>query len=509
MHPMEPDYMQEPEESIHLSDYLHILLKHKWLIAACFVTVLGIAVFISFRTEPVYQATSTMVIDYKAITSPVTGEKIDYGGFLSNQVSINTHMRLLKSRPVLEKVARGLGLNRRFDPQKTKTEDHTLGPIQAFFFNLKTYFSGLRKNFSLLLGQSEPAAVPPPDRETKLVQYLSGKLDVGQMRDTNLLTINAFDTDPIMAREIANTLAQTYIQHQASGRLQSSQDMLNWMTDQLYEVQKKLEDSETAFQAFKENEQIYSIEGKRNLISQQIQESNQGYLETRSQRLEIESKMKELKRISRQKGSMIDGRLLINNPLINELYSQVLNLEVESNRLSQVYKSKHPKMAQIQNRVEQTRGKLNDELNKEIDNLEAKLAVLKSKEEILQENMTSSEHVALQADKKEFRYAMLQRGVETNRKLYDTLLSKIEASAIDEDLDVSNIRIVEEAIIPPVPVKPDKKRNIMLGAVLGLMLGAGLAFLLEFMDRSIRSEEDVERYLGMPVLSMIPEAEKP
>jgi len=510
MHPMESEYMQEPEEGINLSDYLHLLLKHKWLIAICFAAVLGIAVFITIRAVPVYQATSTLVIDQKGVTSPVTGEKIiDYGGYYGSQIALKTHLQLLKSRPVLEKVARELHLDRRFDPAAAPAQDYTLGPVRSFFAGLKRHLAGMKKNLGLLFGGPEPAALPPPDRETRMVNYISGKVGVGQVRDTNLLNINAWDSDPVMATEIANTLARIYIQHQASGRLKSSQDMLNWMTDQLYEVQKKLEDSEAAFQAFKENEKIYSIEGKRNLITEQIQKSNQGYLETRSQRLELETRLGELKRISRQEGGAIHGRLLIDNPLINELYSQILNLEVESNRLSKVYKSKHPKMVQIQGRIEKTRNKLEEELGKEMDNLRAKLSVLKSKEEALQQNMASSEQVALQANKKEFRYAMLQRNVETNRKLYDTLLSKIEASAIDEDLDVSNIRIVEEAIIPRAPIKPDKKRNIMLGAILGLMIGAGLAFLIEFMDRSIRSEEDVERYLGLPVLSIIPEAEKP
>ena len=509
MHSTESEFMQEPEENISISDYLHILSKHKWLIIICFVAVLSLAVFITLWMQPVYQATSTMVIDYQAVTSPVTGEKIDFGGYLSNQVSINTHMRLLKSRPVLEKVARDLRMDVTGNPHHLKEQGFAMDPIRGLLLNVKHYFTSVTKNISLLFGKPEPPVLSPLNKENALIKYLENKVAINQIRDTNLLSLHAWDTEPVRAMEIANTLAKNYIQHTASGRLKSSQEMLNWMTDQLYEVQKKLEDSETAFQAFKENAQIYSIEGKRDLISKQIQESNQGYMETRTERLELETKINELKRISAQNGGMIHGRLLIDNPLINELYSQILSLEVESNRLSKVYKPKHPKMVQIQSRIDKTKNKLNGELHREMDNLNAKLAVLKSKEEVLQETMSNSEQVALQANKKEFRYAMLQRNVETNRKLYDTLLSKIEASAIDEDLDVSNIRIVEEAIIPVAPVKPNKKRNIILGAVLGLLFGTGLAFLSEFMDQTIRSEEDVERHLGLPVLSMIPEAEKP
>jgi len=106
------------------------------------------------------------------------------------------------------------------------------------------------------------------------------------------------------------------------------------------------------------------------------------------------------------------------------------------------------------------------------------------------------------------QYTILERNVETSRKLYDTLLTKIEATNVDEDMDMSNIRLIERADLPEAPVKPNKARNILLGMVLGLFAGIGMAFLREYMDQSFRNEEDVRKYLGLPVLSVIPEAEK-
>lgn len=285
--------------------------------------------------------------------------------------------------------------------------------------------------------------------------------------------------------------------------------MMNWMTGQLYETKKKLEDSEAEFQAYKQNEKIFSIEGKQQVITQQIQDFNDSYLETRNQRLELDSKIAELKRLYRKKKSHTGARLLVENALIDNLYQQLLDAEVEFNRLSKIYKERHPKIVQINSRIEKTRNKLNDELGKEMDNLKTKRTVLFNKEKVLQKTISDIENDALQANKKELQYTILERNVSTNRNLYDTLLAKIKASNIDENLDTSNIRIVEKAVLPQAPVKPNKKRNILLGAVLGLMFGIGIAFLREYMDQSLRTEEDVQKYLDLPVLSVIPKAEKP
>lgn len=507
---MSTPHTEEMEHSINFSDYLRVLLKRKWLIIACFVLVLGITTYNTFRTTPIYKATSTMVIENNIITSPVTGEKLDYGGFMTNQVSINTHIQLIKSSAVLENVIRVLGMGQaRPTRTVTRAPAYRDSSVKNILNKAKSFSQRVKDNTLLLLGKKEDKPLPPVDRHTQLIRNLSGKVNVEHLQGTNLLHISVWDPDPVKAKELADAVAQAYIEFNASGRLKSSKEMLDWMTAQLYETQKRLEDAEAAFQEFKENQGIFSLEGKRNLISQQISTTNQDYLETRNQRIELETRMVQLQKLAQQNNGVLSGRLLIENDLINTLYTQLLNLEVEMNRMANVYKPKHPKMVQIQTKIEQTRSKMKQELSKELDSLKAKLSLLVSKEEMLKDNMANSEQVALDTNKKEFKYAMLQRNIETNRKLYDTLLGKIEASNIDDNLDVTNIRIVEQAAIPRSPVIPDTRGNTRKGILMGLLLGIGLAFLLEYMDQSIRSEEDVQKYLDLPILALIPKVEKP
>ena len=186
----------------------------------------------------------------------------------------------------------------------------------------------------------------------------------------------------------------------------------------------------------------------------------------------------------------------------------MVNAEVELSRLGKVYKSKHPKVIEVRTRIDNTREKIEEEIKKETGNLRAEREVLLAKEEVFQKTMADFEKEAMETNKKELDYTILKRNVEMNQKLYDTILSRAKEADITGNIDVSNIRITEKAVLPTFPVSPNKKRNVVLGIIIGLMIGIGISFLWEYLDRSLRTEEDVHRYLDLPVLSVIPIADQ-
>jgi len=371
----------------------------------------------------------------------------------------------------------------------------------------KEILAQVKENIRLLLDQEEKV-LTPEEQLTGTVETLNENLDIEEVRDTRLLKISVEDHDPALSKDIANSLASAYIEFNIGNRLKSSKNTLSWMSDQLYEMKKKLEDSEEAFLAYKQRENLFSVEGKQKVIAQKIADFNDAQLEARNKRLEVAAKLQQLKRSLASGAGILNIRSLIGSPLIENLNSQLLDAEVELSRLSKVYKPKHPKIVQIKTKIEKTRKKLTQEVGKEIKSLEAEQAVLLAREKAMGKTIADFDQEALSTNRKELKYSILQRSVTTNQKLYDTLLSKVEESNVVKDADVSNIRIVERAVLPLSPVKPKKKLNLALSIIFGLMTGVGLAFLLEYMDRSLRTEEDVQRYMDLPVLSVVPEADK-
>jgi len=484
----------ETDQSPHLAEYYYILSKHKWTVITSLLVVLTMTMLFSFLLRPVYRATTTLVIEKEQSTSPLTGERLDYESYLSQSLTFNTHFKLITSRPVLERVIKDLKLD-----ELEGEKGIEVNPWKE----LLGQFTG---NIKLLFGREEKF-LTPGEKLRDLTEKLKRKIDIEQIRDTRLLKIGVDDHDKDIAVHIANSLAGTYIAFNIGNRLKSSQNTLSWMSDQLYEMKKTLEDAEEEFLAYKEREKLFSVTGRQKAIAQKLEEFNDAYIQARNKRLELDARLEKLGQTSFSGSDNLHFRSLLNNPLIDTLYSQLLESEVELSRLSKVYRSKHPKVIQIETKIDNTRSKLQKELRKEVENLKAERSVLLAKEKVLQKTMADFENDALQANRRELKYSILQRNVETNQNLYDTLLSKIKESNITGTQDVSNIRIAEKAIVPQFPVKPKKKLNFVLSIIFGLLTGVGLAFLWEYLDRTLHTEEDVRRYLGLTVLTVVPKTE--
>jgi uncharacterized protein involved in exopolysaccharide biosynthesis len=399
----------------------------------------------------------------------------------------------------LEQVIKDLKLDQ---VDKTQEEFIKINPIKQFL-------SRFKKNIILLLNHKKDMP-EPVDPYAGLVQSLKGMVKIENIEDTRLLKINASSPSPTKARDIANGLAKSYINFNINNRMKSSQDTLSWLTDRMYEMKKRLEDAEEEFLEYKQSVKLISVEGKQKIISQKITEFNDAYLQARNKRLELDTKLEKLEGISKFGKDIPLLRSLIDNKLINSLHSQLVDAELELSRLSKTYKSKHPKIVEINSHINQTRLKLNQEIEKELDNLKAEQAVLMSREKVLQKTITDFEKEGMENNKKELQHTILKRNMEMNQNLYDALLVRLKEADITGNINVSNIRITEKAQLPILPISPNKKRNFLLGVILGLMIGIGISFLWEYLDRSLRTEEDVRKYLGLPVLSVIPivESEK-
>ena len=199
-------------------------------------------------------------------------------------------------------------------------------------------------------------------------------------------------------------------------------------------------------------------------------------------------------------------RSLVDDPIIKNLYSTLTALEIEKGHLSNVYKPKHSKIVEVASKIQNTRSKLRIELRKKMAAMKQERDVLASQEREIKKQIADFENEAMQTSEKELAYNIYQRNVNTSQQLYDILLSQVKESNILQSSDTSNLTVVETADLPEKPVKPNKKRNFLLSIVLGVFGGVGLAFFLEYLNQTIRNEADVERFLGYPVIAVVPDA---
>lgn len=485
------------EKEIHLSEYFMVLIKRKTLITLVFFLTVSATLFYTFVSDPIYESSARLIIDKESSASPITGERTDYESYHSQAMTFNTSIKMIKSTPVIEMVIRELNLDEEQD-------------LEVSF--IRELVSQFKSNIKLLLQIDDKAGLSLEEQENlkqqELIATIKEKISVEQVRDTRLLNISVKDKDPEMAAAMVNTLARKYMEFNLANKMDASKQTLEWLNNELYALRKKLEDDEQKFFEYKQKHKVFSITGKQKLAEQKIQEFNNKYLEARNRRLELDAKINELDRNIRGVKDVANVRSLISNPMIETIYAKLVDLELELTRLSKVYKSRHPKILQIQSEIEKGKNRLAQEIEKEKVNLKSERKVLFAREKTLEKTIGEFEADALDTSSKELKYTILQRNVNTSQNLYDLMVSRVKESNILQTSNTSNIRLVETAQPPVAPVSPKKKRNLALGIVLGLFLGGGLAFLFEYLDQTIRTEDDIHEHLNLPVLAVVPKADK-
>lgn len=498
------DAVKAPEQ-IHLSDYWNVLKKRKSLIIAFTLITVSVTVFISFKMEPIFLASSRMSIERETTSSPISGQRMEYISMQAQMLTFNTHFKLINSKPVIENLLGALN-DLSFGEDSVESELST-NPLTEILGQARAAVKRLKNNIRLLI-KKEKIVYTEQEIHDLQIRGLQGQIKVSNIPDTRIMNISVIDPSPQRAASIANLLAKNYIEFDMASRMETSKSTLEWLNKELYELKKRLEDDEKKFYEYKQLNKVFSLTGKQKVIDQKISEFNNEYLSIRNKRQELDAKLSEVQKLISGSGNVAHIRSLISNNSIDSIYANVTNLELELNRLGKVFKGKHPKILQISSEIVKSKSKLESELSKELNNLKVQKQVYMTREKVLEANLAEFEEDAINTSGKELKYTILQRNMVTSQNLYDTLVSKIKESNIVSSSSSSNLRIVENASVPLNPIKPNKKKNFLLSLLLGLFGGVGMAFFLEYLDQTVRTEEDVQNFLDLPVLSVIPIADK-
>jgi succinoglycan biosynthesis transport protein ExoP len=435
---------------VHLRDYLMVLSRYKWLIISLIVVSLASTIFYQRRQMPIYQARAIIVIEPRRSQDVIFPQSVQ-----AISLDLETQIEVIRTAPVLASVIEQLQLT------------------------------------------TVPKGTP---EFSKLVKLLKRSIEIGFVRNTKMVIITAKHPIPEKAQAIANTVAQAYIDQDRLSRLQTGRDAVRWLSAQLAELKTKLKTSEEAFQRFKEIEGIISLDDKRGEELEDISRLNASYLSARSNRMEIEAIISKL-----ESGNHVPGEesvdlgipiALLDSPNLQRLGAELSGLQTELANKRRLFKDTYPGVKELRDRIRLTEQKILTELKRQQD-------FLKAQEDSFQTLQEAKHKEALKLSRKELEYLALEREVTTNREMYSTLLAKVGELSLAGEADLNNIRIVEPAELPMFPVG-NRTLTIILGGVLGVLLGIGFAFFLTYLENTVRVPDDVEQYLELPVLGIVP-----
>ena len=470
----------EQEESA-LRHYWRILYKRRYLILA--LTALGIAtgIFISMMTRPEYAGTVMIqVAREEAKVLNIEGVEQEGGGPRFDAEFYQTQYALLKSRSISELVVRDLGLADNYmflaDFNETKiTELRALSRAQRF------------------------------EMATKMVNR---NTVVTPVRLSSIVNVTYHSPDPQMAATIANSVAQHFVESNLTRRYEAAAYARQFLQTRLNLVRARLERSERAAVQYAQQQGLIKIRtgqgedaSEQSILANDLQSLSEQLALARAQRAQAEAQFRA------GTGGNIAAQSLSNLTLTNlrgeraELLGQLSKLESDFGPEYPAVVALRSQINELDRQMAREEGRVSSSVSQDLG---GRYRQALATERSLQARVDGLKSQLLGEQGRSIQFNIIQRDVDTNRALYDALLQRFKEVGIAGGIGTNNISIVDKALPPNGPFKPNLPLNIAIGLFLGLLCGAAVALLLENMEDAALQPGDVQHKHGVPLLGVTP-----
>lgn len=497
----------EREKPVDLRRYLQVVLKRRWVILAVFAVILIAVALKTYTATPVYRATTRLIIEKSLSASSVMPQNGMFYEIWDPQF-YNTQHKIIQSRAVAASVIDRLNLehSEEFFP---KPKDDPVSRVKRF---IADQVQGVKEAAAALFRTGDRQAVPQPDQadskgpDSGLISAVMDRITVTPVRDTRLVDVSFDAKDPVLAAMIANAVAQAYIEGNLETRLASVKDAVEWLSDRIEDERRKVNEAEYALLQYKERNKIITdfSSDTEQVTAQKLAQLNAQVVDAESARVEAETLLNQalaLRGSPELIGSIPD---VLSNSLISEIKSMEVDIYKQMSELSKKYGKNHPRMVALDSELKELNARKAKEVERVVNSLRNRYMVAQAKEESLKRAFEEQKEQALQLNEKAIRYSLLNREVESAREMYDLLVKRFKEATVAEDMKADNVRVIDRAEVPASPVSPDKRRNLLLALAVGLALGVGAAFLLEYLDNTIKLPEELKDHLDIAYLGPVP-----
>ena len=468
-------------DEIDLLAYWRMLAKRRWLIASLVAAGAAIALAMTLMATPMYRATAVVKIDNFSQSIVQMGEFSSPFGW--DPDFLTTRVGVLTSRTLAERVAEDLHLDsealaRLRPPSWLERLKGTLRPDAAAKGEATT-------------------AMSAAERATAAGTIMGG-LQVQPQMNSKLVDISFSSPVPAFAARAANAVADGYIAQELERTFGASSYARTYLEEQLELTKARLEQSERDLVEFAQKENLVNVGEGQSLAGQNLGTINTSLAEAQAQRIRAQARWSQL-----QANDSLPQDLMAAS-LVPSLRSQRADLQRQYQEKLQVFKPDYPDMQRLASQIKEMDRQITAEIASVRRSVRAEFDAALAQEKLLQGQLAELRDESLDTDSRSIRYNILRREADTNRQLYDSLLQRYKMVGAASDARPNNIAIIDRAQVPGGAYSPNGIRNLAIGLFLGLLLGVALALLLEFLDDTLKTPEDVEQKLRLPVLGIIP-----
>jgi capsular exopolysaccharide synthesis family protein len=339
----------------------------------------------------------------------------------------------------------------------------------------------------------------PKPNEEQLIETFHSNLDVAKSPDTRLIEIKFKSTDPKLAADVVNDLATAYVEQNYKSKFKSSMNISNWLSQQLTELQAKVEQSQQKLVDYQKENGLVGLDNTKNIVTDKLDDLNKELTAAQGDRIQKETAY----RLAQSGQSELVAKLEP-NPLVARLHEREAALNEQLANASVVFGPSHPKVRELKGQLQQVQESIKAENTRIGDHIRNDYEAAVRRERMLSGNLNQQKRAANEMSAASIQYNMLKRDYESNRQLYDGLLQKLKEAGVTATLKSSNIRIVDSARPPQKPISPNLPRALAFALLLGLGGGIGMAFVLDKWNDKVNTPEQVEILTPLMTLGVMP-----
>ena len=465
---------------MHLRDYWRIIRRRLWVpLSVVFVAVTLMTVYM-LRAPSIYEGKTTIQIDNEQNNS-FTLKELRFGA--EDALYINTQLKNLLNPRVAYSVARTLDLehNPNFELRRRRNPD-----------------AGARK-VQVVAGPNEEQA--DIDRLSDYVEELMNEVEITRLRDTRLVEIHYRHRDRDLARKITDTWADVFIKNDLETRSKSNKNSDQFLDERIATVKLELRQAEEKLLNYRRTDQVIDFGEKESTVIARLSGLNQALLEAENERKSLEGVYQLAQ--SADPSTIPDVQ---KDEYVRDLNKRLTELKEKRLELGVVYTPEWPDVRKVDQQITQVEGELRASHQRIIGGINNRYRAALQREESIRQALNEQKGETLRSTEDTINARIYQQDVDTNRRLLDNLLqSKKELEVTNASLALkTNIRVTHYSALPRIPVGPRRVQNVVLAFILSLVAGLGLTIFLDYLNNKIESVEDIDRYLGLPALGVIP-----
>ena len=486
------------EHEVHFKDYLDVIIRRKFLIISVLTLVFISTVIFTLSSTKIYKASATIEVNQE--TSRVTKFEELVSAKLNTREFYETQVQLLRSSAMAQRVINGMDLsNHPFVAETLYGEQGDPGIVKRMKLGVKNVIKSLTSGGKKSNGEINSQVTAETIRKRKLLGYINSNLNVSLKRNSMLIDASFTSPSRELSRDIVNTVADEFLKWGMDKRLQNSRSARAFLMKQINQSKIDLERSEEELNRFAKHTGIVSLDTKLNSVYSQLEELNSALGQAKVELIAKEAVYNQ---------AVTDGPSylpqVMKSQIISNLKQENARMQSEYQNLAVTFHDDYPEVKAIKARMQSIEERIGYEEEKIYLAIKNEYMSSLKKAKSLQDSVNTQKKLAMELNERATQYKIMDREVQTNKAIYQSLLQRLKEIESMAGIDASNIYIVDRAVLPLFPYKPKVLRNLMLAIIVGLFFGIGLAFFMEYLEDAITDPDQISERFNIPILGVVP-----